>query len=70
MLTRPPEEEDIHPNERPEVKAERRAMVADLTAQFLAKGGVIRKVDRGDETERKPGFQHMIYGNAPDKFRG
>lgn len=70
ITTRPPEDEDIHPNERPEVKAERRSMVAELTAQFLASGGIIKQVKRGDESERKPGFKKMIYGNAPDKFRG
>lgn len=65
-----PENEDLTPNERPELKAERRAMLVDLTAQYLAQGGTIKTVAQGEITERKPGMQRMIYGNAPDVFRG
>lgn len=49
----PPENEELNPNEPPEAKAERRAMLEEATARFLAAGGAVKELPACEFTPSK-----------------
>jgi len=57
MKLHEPENADLQPNEKPEVKAERREMVASLTEQFLSQGGAIKLIPTGKSARKLRGIK-------------
>ena len=64
MLIPQPQDEDF-PSEPAEVKAARRAMIAEATERFLSKGGKIKQVATGVSGEKEQtGMKRMIFGEG------
>lgn len=64
MLIPQPQDEDF-PAEPPDVKAARRAMIAEATERFLSNGGKIKQVATGVSGEKEQtGMKRMIFGEG------
>ena len=60
-----PENEDLAPNELPEVKEARRKAVEELTAAFLAQGGKVQQIPTGVSAKRLRAIPARHSGGAP-----
>lgn len=63
------ENEELIPNEKPEIKEERRKMVAELTVEFLAKGKDIKEIPRGKSGRRIYGVKNKVETWKAPKLR-